>query len=83
MIIDSNDVLNAGALQLIPQHTRRNVQIHFHGAWPKWRFIFEDWIVAMIDRLHTNDRLVLSGARGAARIIARPFTEGTFGARFF
>ena len=79
MIVHADDVLNAGRLELIPKNSRGGIAVDFHRAGPKRRFLFEEGIVAVIDRFDLDDRLRLAGTDGAAGIIARPFTERSFG----
>ena len=83
VIVHADDVLNAGAFQLIPEHARGNMQIHFYRAGPERRFIFENRIVAVINRFDPNDRLIFSRAARTAGIITRPLAERSFGSRFF
>ena len=83
MIVDADDVLDSGALQLIPEDTRGDMQIHLHRARPQRRFVFQDRIVAMIDRFDSDDRLFVARAQGAAGIITWPFPKWPFGARIF
>src|SRR5258706_8945685 len=83
MIVDTDNVLNARALQLIPQYTGGNMQIHLYRARPQRRLIFENRIVAVIDGFDANDRLVLAGASRAAGVVTGPFAERSFGARIF
>ena len=69
-------------------HGQRNGEASLNGLGKdedgKWRrFIFENRIVAVINRFDPNDRLIFSRAARAAGIITRPLAERSFGSRFF
>src|SRR5262249_22943435 len=72
---DAGHILNPCAFELVPGGPGPEIQIYSHSAGPQRRFVFDDWIIPMIDRIDSDHRLRLPCADGSARIITGPFAE--------
>ena len=76
-------VLDAGPRQVgDPAPTGAHLQAAAPGARPHGRVAVDDGVVPVVDRLDPDHRLGLAGADGPARVVARPFAEGTLVAGF-
>ncbi len=76
--VDTGNIGHTRRLELIPQHARIEPHAVMRGTRPLRRHADDDRIVAVIDRLDPNHRLILAGAQRAARVVARPLTERPF-----
>src|SRR5581483_6372103 len=69
------NVLDAGGFELIPQDTGVDGQAVLGGSRPQRRLIEDHRVFTMVEHLHADDGLRLARSAGAARVVARPFTE--------
>ncbi len=76
--IGADDARHACRLELLPQDAAFEAHRVVRRAGPLRRHVEEDRIVAVVDRLDADDRLLVGGALGADRVIAGPFAERAF-----
>src|SRR5262249_57556247 len=70
---DAGHILNPCAFELVPGGSGPEIQIYSHSAGPQRRFVFDDWIIPMIDRIDSDHRLRLPSPHRSPTLLTRPF----------
>ena len=80
--IDAGDARHARSFELLPQDAALETHRMVRRARPLRRHVQQDRVVAVVDRLDADDRLLVGVTLGTDRVIARPLAERSFHVRF-
>src|SRR5438309_74769 len=72
------DPRHARLVELVPQNAALEAHRMVRRARPLRGHVHEDGVVAIVDRLDADHRLLVGGALGADGVVAGPFAERTF-----